>query len=220
MHEGPGEMVFHAGEFSDALAFDHLTALSTPLIEHFATTENAVLELRTKSDNVDNLLELEHGGKTVVSWTFSPAETAKNVEFQTASMSERIVAARRCQKAGYPIGLRFDPIVYYPDWESGYRELVELLFENLRPEGIRDCSLGFYRATPGLNQIVRRRFPRSKLQLGEFEQAGDGKYRYIRPLRMRMLQSIIAMLKQHAPDLKIELCMESPEVEEAVAELL
>ncbi len=208
--------VFHAGEFSDALAFDHLTNLSAPLVQLFGRLENARLELRTKSDNIENLLDLEHRGKTTVSWTFSPQATAKNIEFHTASLDERIAAAKRCQEAGYPIGLRFDPIVYFDDWENGFEDMILCIFAELDPAGIQDCSLGIYRATPGLNNIVRRRFPRSKLHLGEMEQAGDGKYRYIRPVRVRMLKKISALLRSCAPNLKIELCMESPEVEGAL----
>lgn len=220
-YSGPAtELVFHAGEFSDALAFDHLTNLSAPLIETFATFANARLELRTKSDNVENLLGIDHRGRTTVSWTFSPQPVVKNIEFATASLAERIEAARRCQQAGYPVGLRFDPIVYADTWERDYADLISALFSRLDPAGIHDCSLGIYRATPRLNNIVRRRFPRSRLYAGEMEQAGDGKYRYLRPQRVRILRRLIEMLRDHAAGLQIELCMESPEVEAALRPLL
>lgn len=72
----PQTTVFHAGEFSDALAYDHITNLSAPLVNFFAGQKHARLELRTKSDNVANLLHLNHNGNTVVSWTFNPEEIA------------------------------------------------------------------------------------------------------------------------------------------------
>lgn len=209
---GSGELLFHAGEFSDALAFDHLTNLSAPLVTLFAGHQNARLELRTKSDNIANLLALPHNGRTTISWTFSPEITCRRNEHRTATLAARIAAARACQKAGYPVALRIDPIVYFEDWEAGYAAMVKAIMSRLDPAGIQDCSLGFYRATPGLNRIVRQRFPRSRLHLGELEQAADGKYRYIRPLRLRMLKHIVAQLRQWAPEVKIDLCMESPEV--------
>jgi spore photoproduct lyase len=50
------QLFFHAGEFSDALAYDHLTNLSKPLVELFANYQHALLEMRTKSDYVENLV--------------------------------------------------------------------------------------------------------------------------------------------------------------------
>ncbi len=43
-------------------------------------------------------------------------------EHGTASLSERLLAARRCQDAGYRLGFHFDPIVEYPNWEDDYED--------------------------------------------------------------------------------------------------
>ena len=94
-HAHQGELIFHAGEFSDALAYDHLTNLSKPLVELFAHKQHARLEMRTKSDYVENLLGLEHRGRTVVSWTFNAHEVAKGIEHHAATLAARIAAAQR-----------------------------------------------------------------------------------------------------------------------------
>ncbi len=214
------KLTFHTGEFSDALAFDHLTDLSQPLVELFANYQHAFVEFRTKSANVGNLIGLPHNGQSIISWTFSPQRVVQLFEYGTASSDARIEAARRCQEAGYGIGLRFDPLVRYPGWENGYRELIENMGAQLHPDLIRDCQLGVFRYTPGLGRIIRERFPKSWLRLEESVPSGDGKYRYLKPLRIDMYRKIMGWLGEFFPSLKIELCMESPEVEESLAENL
>ena len=213
----PGErLTFHTGEFSDALAFDHITNLSQPLIELFANYNYAFLELRTKTDQIENLLGLKHNGQSIVSWTFSPQKVMQLFEFHTSSAMERIRAAKKCQEAGYSVALRLDPLIFYPCWESDYRELIELIAQHLDPSFISDCHLGVFRYTPGLGKVIRQRFPRSELRLQESVLCQDGKYRYLKHLRLEMYRKIIIWLREAMPSLKIELCMESLEVEEAL----
>ena len=215
----PGErLIFHTGEFSDALAFDHITNLSRPIVELFANYRNAFVEFRTKCDNVENLIGLQHNGQVIVSWTFSPQRVAQFFEYGTARADERIAAARRCQQAGYRIALRFDPIIRYPGWENDYCELISKMGAQLNGTLLSDCQLGVFRYTPGLGHIIRERFPKSYLRLEESVPCGDGKYRYLKHLRIEMYQKIMGWLRIHFPDLKIDLCMESPDVEAAMAE--
>ena len=44
------------GELADSLAFDSITGISRDLIEFFSTRENLTLELKTKTDEIENLL--------------------------------------------------------------------------------------------------------------------------------------------------------------------
>ena len=207
-----GEMIFHAGEFSDALAYDHLTDLSRPLVEWFAQQEDARLEMRTKSDYVENLLGLTHRGRTVISWTFNPAEVARRLEHQTASLAQRVAAAQRVQAHGYEVGLRFDPIVWYPGWRSGYQKMVADIFGALDARLIYDVTLGMFRATPGLKHVIQHRVRQSWLLAGETVLCADGKYRYSKPVRREMYRALAGWIRELAPQVKIDSCMEAPEV--------
>ena len=60
------------GELADSLAFDSLTGISRDLIDFFATRENLTLELKTKTDEIENLLDVDPRGRVLVSWTLSP----------------------------------------------------------------------------------------------------------------------------------------------------
>jgi len=215
-HTDEGDLIFHAGEFSDALAYDHLTNLSKPLVELFAQKRNARLEMRTKSDYVENLFGLTHRGRTVVSWTFNAHEVAKGIEHHTASLASRIAAAQRVQAEGYWVGLRFDPLVWYPAWREGYRKMIAEIFSAIDPDRISDVSLGVFRATPGLKHVVQQRVRRSWLLTGEMVLCTDGKYRYSKPVRREMYRRLAGWIRAHAPQVKIESCMESPEVAAAL----
>ena len=72
------------GELSDSLALDPLLGFSAELVPFFAQRDNVVLELKTKTDCVEGLLELDPQGRTVVSWTITPAEIAE-AESRTAA---------------------------------------------------------------------------------------------------------------------------------------
>ena len=60
------------GELADSLAFDSLTGISRDLVDFFAARENLTLELKTKTDEIENLLDVDPRGRVLVSWTLSP----------------------------------------------------------------------------------------------------------------------------------------------------
>ena len=64
LKQRPGELLrIGTGELSDSLALDPLTSYSVPLVEFFAHQENGILEFKTKSNCVENLLHLDHRAK-------------------------------------------------------------------------------------------------------------------------------------------------------------
>jgi spore photoproduct lyase len=197
LRSAPGEnILFHAGETADALALEHISGFAAEAVAFFSRRDNAVLELRTKSDLVEPLLSITHKGRTVVSWTLTPEDISRTYEHGAASISERLQAASLCATAGYPIGLRFDPIIHYRDWRAGYRELIDAVFSILPPEAIDSIVLGTFRCLPPLLDIIRERFGRMELTLGEFVQGPDGKVRYFRHIRQEMYREVVRMLRE------------------------
>src|SRR5690348_1323770 len=82
------------GELADSLAFDSITGISRELIEYFAAHENLTLELKTKTDEIENLIGLDPRGRVLVSWTLSTDAVFRSSEHRTASPTARIAAAR------------------------------------------------------------------------------------------------------------------------------
>jgi spore photoproduct lyase len=201
------------GEFTDSLALDRLTRLSTQLVPFISGFDNAVLELKTKSAAIDNLQHLDHGGRTVIAWSLNSPKIMKEQEIRSATLAERLAAARQCAEWGYKLAFHFDPIIDYKGWREGYSETIDMLYREVPAEAIVWISLGALRFLPRLKEIGVHRFPASGIYFNEFIQGLDGKSRYFRPHRVEMYHHIYSLLKEKAAaNTCIYFCMESDEI--------
>lgn len=201
------------GEFTDSLAIDRLTGLSKPLVRFFAERSNAILELKTKSGFVDNLQGLEHRQRTVVAWSLNSTKMMGHCELRSATLAERLVAARNCAKWGYRLAFHFDPIIAHPGWEKGYAETIAELFRQVPAEAIVWISLGALRYLPGLKERAEARFPTTRIYHHEFVPGLDGKARYFRPFRVTLYRHLLQLLRQQAAETTcLYFCMESDEI--------
>ncbi len=197
------------GEMADSLALDDLTGYSRLLVPFFARMPNAILELKTKSDRIANLKDLDHRNHTVVSWSLNSRPMCRREELKTAPFEARLNAARQCQQWGYRVGFHFDPLIWYDGWEGDYESAVKETFRAVDPGGIAWVSLGALRFTPQLREILQRRFPKSRIPYGEFVPGHHGKLRYFRPIRETMYRKMREWIQREAPGVFVYLCMES-----------
>ncbi len=200
------------GEVTDSLAHDVGLPYSNALIPFFNRQSNAVLELKTKSDEIENLLTQENTKNVIVSWSLNPREIVDREEIGTPALEKRLAAARQCQEKGYRIGIHLDPIILFPGWERAYKDLVEEIFLNLTPDAIEWVSLGSFRYRSGLKQMIKERNPQTLLFSSEHIASKDGKFRYLRPLRNQAYETIRDYVKQRSESLSVYLCMETREV--------
>ncbi len=203
---------FGTGELGDSLALDGIVGFAREVVPFFSTKRNAILELKTKAAAVDHLLDLDHGEKTVCSWSLNPPQIIEEEEHLAAPLDERLRAARRCADAGYPLGFHFDPLIHYPGWEDDYRKVIDLLFDHIDPRRVMWVSLGALRYPPALKEVVRARFPNSRIFFGELIPGEDGKLRYLKPIRVEMYRRLVSWLRGWDHDLFIYLCMERSDV--------
>lgn len=204
------------GEITDSLALDPYIGFSREVVPFFAEQPNVLLELKTKSDCVEDLIGLDPKGRVVVSWSMNPQTVIDADEHWTASLEERLSAARRCQEAGYKLGFHFDPIIEYPGWKEDYRAMVERIFSVVDHRRVAWLSMGVLRQTPRLKRIMRQRFASTRLLCGEQVLCPDGKMRYFQPLRVSMYRKMLGWIREASPTVFVYLCMESREVWEQV----
>jgi spore photoproduct lyase len=198
------------GEFTDSLALDRLTGLSSRLVNYFRDRKNAVLELKTKSAVIDNLAGLEHNGRTVVAWSLNSPVIAAREELRTAALDERLAAAARCAGWGYRLAFHFDPIIHHQGWRQGYRQTIRRLFEAVPGEAIAWISLGALRFLPHLKPIAASRFPGSRFFYNEFIEGLDAKSRYFRARRTEMYRFIVEELHRYvSAETCLYFCMEN-----------
>jgi spore photoproduct lyase len=190
-----GKISFNMGEMLDSLALDHITNLTTMLIPFFSGFSNAFLMLLTKSGNIDNLLAIEPGSHTVVSWSLNAQQIIQRYELGTADLDERIRAAKQCQDHGYRIRIRIDPGILYPNWQAGYADMLRLL--------------------PGHFRLAAEAYGNRARKLRDYnlvKGASDGKLRYPPRQRVEFYTFLIDTIRSFDKDVSISLCRETPEI--------
>ncbi len=200
------------GEFTDSLIWELWTDLSEKLVPAFGAQDSAVLELKTKTTDIEKLKILPHHRKIITAWSLNTPRVIAEEERRTASLPARLSAAARCESWGYPLAFHFDPIVIYSDCEKDYEQVVDQIFLSVSAKNIVWISLGSFRFMPALKPLIQQRFPNSDLVYGEFITGLDGKMRYFKPLRIEIYRKIVARIRRHAPGAFIYFCMEDDEV--------
>jgi len=208
--------ILNLGELGDPLAVDYITGFAKQIIpfmpEHAPRTRLLFL---TKSDCVDDILNLDHGGQTIISFSVNTDTVFQQLEHRTASPEARLTAAGKVQKAGYEVRLRIDPVIFYSTWQKDYKALVEKKFEYVQPTRI---TIGEYRPSNGLANHISTRFPDSPLlRINKNLVREGGKLRYPKGLRIKMFGTIIEAIKKREACVEIALCKEQPQIWEAVA---
>jgi spore photoproduct lyase len=207
--------LLNLGELGDPLAVDYITGFAKQIIpfmpEHAPGTRLLFL---TKSDCVDGILNLNHGGQSIISFSVNTEKVFQQLEHRTASPESRLKAAANVQKAGYEVRLRIDPVIFYSTWEKDYPELVHKIFRFVRPTRI---TIGEYRPSNGLANHISSRFPDSPLlRINKNLVREGGKLRYPKNQRVKMFRTIVEAIRKNDPSVDISLCKESPQIWKAV----
>jgi spore photoproduct lyase len=205
------------GEFTDSMIWERYTDLSHLLVPEFSKQSRAVLELKTKTTEIDLLKRLAHNRKTIIAWSLNTERIIKEQERRTSTLDARLKAAALCESWGYPVAFHFDPVILYDGCEREYKGVIESIFQHVSPRNIVWISIGTFRFMPALKSIIRERFPDSKIPYGEFIPGLDGKIRYFKPLRIEIYRKMVAWIKEKAPDVLVYFCMEDDEVWEKAA---
>jgi len=212
--EGP--IRIGTGEFSDSLSLDDITGLSKLLIPPFLEQKNIFLEMKTKSNFIQNLLKYDGQKRITISFSLSTENLQETEEHLTATIQERLDAARRLTENNYLVAFHFDPLIYYEGWQEGYAETIKRVFETIPEKSIHMISMGSLRFLPHLKDVILKRFPKTKIMSGEFIKETDGKMRYFRKIRESMYTEIRRLIKQYSERPNLYMCMENENVWEKI----
>lgn len=200
------------GEVIDSLSLDEISLYSQKLIGFFKDYPNWRLEFKTKSNKVDQFLDVPHAGNVIASWSINPQAVIASEEHQTASLQERLEAARKARDKGFQVSFHIDPMIEHIGWEKNYPDLVDQICADFSPKEIPYVSVGALRFQPEQRHMMRDRFGgKSLVNQSELFPGHDGKYRYESGLRKRMYQSVLQAFKNQDPQWKVFICMENPE---------
>lgn len=204
---------FEVASTGDPLSLEHLTGSLARTITFFGGLENGRLRVVTKFDAVDPLLDLAHNGHTRFRFSINSRYVIDHFEHHTASFEERITAASKIARAGYPIGFIVAPIMIYEGWEEEYAELIDNLSHQLKDHSSVipvTFELIQHRFTPIAKNFILQRFPKTKLDLEESKRQvkwgkyGRFKYVYPKEASANLKQTLSGMIMDRFPDAVIE----------------
>jgi len=200
---------FHAGEFSDSLALTHLTGELELYHEFCLKNPRAIIELRTKSVNVKELIQLKPLKNFIVSFSLSPQKMGKTIDLKTPSTQSRLKTMDDLNKKGFTLAAHFDPIIYQDQFKSQYDELLLSMQDLGLTSVLSYLSLGVVRFTKDVYREVERNYPDSPLHSTPMIKSFDNKVRYNHPMRMWMMNTVKELaLKYGVVDSAIYFCME------------
>ncbi len=203
------------GEFTDSLALEFITGYTRDLLLFLQDFPQVCLELKSKIVDLSWMQAVKRPDLVLPAWSMNSRRVQQELEPGSASLEERLGAAKACAAQGFKVCLHFDPLIYYPGWEKDYKHSVEMIFDFLRPEQIAYLSLGSLRCMPQLKDRIEAEKPELSLFDAEFVNGLDGKLRLIRPQRVRQFKFMADLFKSGGIKEQIYLCMESDQVWQA-----
>lgn len=203
---------FEASCTSDIVGVDHLTHSLKRAIEFFGQSEYGRLRFVTKFAHVDHLLDAQHNGRTRFRFSINDDYVIKFFEPGTSRLNERIEAAGKVAKAGYPLGFIVAPIYLHEGWQDGYRKMFEKLAAALPEEAKQDLTFEFiqHRFTKPAKRVIEKNYPMTKLELDESKRKwkwgryGIGKYVYKDEEQEDMKETLKGDMEKFFPEAKLE----------------
>ena len=159
------------------------------------------------------------GRHTVVSWSLNSQQAIDNYEFGTATLAQRLTAAKKCQEHGYRIRFRIDPGILHHDWKNAYSDMIRQALTTVTPENI---TLGMLRMLPGHKKLAAAAYRKNSAALTRqplTQKNSDGKLRYAHANRIEFYKHVISCIKSYNCCVTISLCRETPEVWHAMKNL-
>ena len=200
------------GQSSDSLAWGNKHGNLDALCQFASDNPNVMLEFKTKSDNISYFLENDIPPNIVCSWSLNPQTIIDNEEHFTASLENRLNAARAVADKGVKVSFHFHPIVYYSDWKSAYTAIAKKVQEMFIPEEVLFISFGSVTfIKPVLKKIRKLGFP-TKITQMQLVTDPHGKMTYPDEIKIEKFSTMYRAFEKWHSTVFFYLCMEKAEL--------
>ncbi|MEM7587373.1 MAG: spore photoproduct lyase family protein [Acidobacteriota bacterium] len=163
---------FFSGYDCDSLAFEGVTRFVEHALPTFRQRPGAWLEIRTKSTQIASLVAVDPLPNVVVAFSFTPEEVSEALEHKVPTVERRIAAMARLTEQGWPIGLRFDPLIYSADFQQRYQRLFNQVFGAIDAHDLHSVSLGPFRLPTSFFRRLERQYGDEPLVAGPLSDHG------------------------------------------------
>ena len=201
-------ITFFSGYDADSLAYEPVTGFLKDFLPFFAKYPGAELELRTKSANVRQLLQYPANPNCIVAFSLTPEVISTAVEHKVPALNKRLKAMNDVAKQGYPIGLRFDPLIYHQDFKALYQQLLEQTFNHVDATQLHSISMGPMRFPEKMFQKIQSLYPQDALVNQPLEKNNNIRS-YPKDIESTMQDTLLELLKHFAPNTPVFSCTSS-----------
>jgi len=197
------------GQSSDSLMWGNSHGVLDALIDFAWTNPNVILELKTKSANVNHLLRVDAPKNILCTWSLNTPTLIQNEEHGTATLDKRLDAARKVADAGFLVGFHFHPIVHYDRWQPDYELVVKRLCSSFEPEEVALVSMGTLTYIKSVIREIRKRaIPTQILKMPMVD--SDGKQSYPEEIKHALFSHLYNSFTENwKSDVFFYLCMEN-----------
>ena len=187
---------------TDLNALESITGFASEWCRLAYEHENISVELRTKCSRTDIYENLPVSSRAIFAFTLSPDAVADRFEKGTPGLEARIEAVNAALKAGFPVRLCFDPMIYFREWERSYTEMIEKVTASVNLKDVKDISIGSFRISDQYLKNMRKKYPDSEVIQYPYVCEG-GYYQYPEKVRTRMEDHIRKLLSDKCPEVPI-----------------
>lgn len=187
---------------SDLLAAEGLAGYAGEWLRFAKNQEGLSVEIRTKCAPLQFFQQALPASQVIFAFTLSPQAVIDAYEHGAPSLARRISCAALAQSRGFSVRLCFDPVLYVPDWERHYDDMLSLVFQGLDLERVRDAGVGTFRISGAYLKKMRKNEPGSAVAQFPYQNE-DGVYGYGRLLAGRLQGLVAGRLMERMPKEKI-----------------
>lgn len=197
------------GQSSDSLVWGNRNGILDHLCQFAEEHANILLEFKTKSNNIAYFLEHKNIPKNLVcSWSLNTDPVIKFEEHFTATLDQRLQAARAVADLGIKVAFHLHPIVYYEDWAKDYMKLAFKVQNLFKPDEVLFLSFGSVTFIKPVVQEIRKRAIKTKILQMDMTPDPHGKLSYPDHVKINLFRTCYDAFRPWQGAVYMYLCME------------
>jgi spore photoproduct lyase len=158
-----------------------------------------VIEKRTKAVASLALRGEEPWPGALVAASLTPAAVAENFDHGAPPVAKRIEGLARLAAKGWPIGLRFDPLVWSDDFEALYRGLLAQVFAAVPAAAVASVGLGPLRLPSPFYRRLEKLYPDDRALMSAPLEERGGTVSYSATREQAMVDFCVEELGRYLP---------------------
>jgi len=152
---------FYSSDYSDILWSNKISWFLTEFVPFFEKFECVMMEVRSKSTNIKDILDLWFVPKnTEFAFSLNPQSLIEKYEKWTPCLDDRIEAINKLLSLWYKVWLRFLPLLPVKDYKSIYGEFVAYIKERIDLEKVHSSFASWLLYTKEDYNEILKKYPR------------------------------------------------------------